>query len=142
MFHGTSEDWAARIVNEGQRANMSSRGRAGPGLYVTSDINEARGYARNAGGFEHAVVEGIIPEPNVYHMSRSEAAEMDARGNVPAKDYDPRYLTEFSARIRKQGYNVIRMPSSEETDHDYHVVIRPKTFVPTKIHYRDGTVSL
>lgn len=143
MFHGTSAEWAKKIATQGQRSNMSPTGRVGPGFYVTPNMEEARAYARGK-GWEHAVVEGVVPEPRVYDMSLQDRKAVDEIWNRPANSDWQKDLLRFSAGVRRQGYNLIRLPNPEENeqDWDYHAVIRPKTFVPTRIHYPSGVVNL
>ena len=139
MFHWTSEEWATHIVNNGQRANMSPLGNYGPGLYLTSRHEEAHTYAsgRNSSS---AVVEGHLSDPRVHDLTREDQQQLDDIYVQNAAKKDGSYrraLNSFSAQFRKQGYNLLRNPST-----GFHVAIRPNVFMPTKVHYPGETVEL
>ena len=82
-------------------------------------------------------MEGLLDSSaRVHHYSDADDDEVRAavHGNLP-DDYG-RALLNFNARIRKDGYNVM------EAGGGMHVAIRPNVFLPTKVHFHDGTVNL
>jgi len=146
MFHGTTDRWAEHIVNNGQRADMGrgGSGALGPGLYLTNRRSTAEGYAHtramNSGwnGSNYAerpaVVEGVLDTSARVH--RYNDSDEDEIRSADAADNYGRALLNFNARIRKSGYNVV------DAGGGMHVAIRPNVFLPTKVHFDDGTVDL
>lgn len=134
MFHGTTEEWAAHIVNNGQRANMSQEGAFGPGLYLTSSHRTANGYAetqRLQGRGAPAVVEGLLdPSARVHDLSDEDDRALRRAHSEQPEDVR-REILRFNSRLRQKGYDVIR------SGH-IHAAIRPNVFLPTRLHYPGG----
>jgi hypothetical protein len=140
FYHGTSDQWAAHIVNNGQRANMSLTGNYGRGLYLTPDPDEARSFA-NAGDSELAVVEGTLrPDAKVHTLTREDTDSLLDVWKRTAPLQNGTYSREankWTSGFARQGYHVLRDAST-----GYHVAIRPNAFLPRAVHYPEGSVDL
>lgn len=140
FFHGTSEHWAAEIVNSGQRANMSQKGNYGRGLYLTPDHDEATTFA-HGGNAEPAVVEGVLhPDAKIHTLTPEDNARFFDAWSTAGPKQDGSFVrasNKWTSEFARQGYHILREPST-----GYHVAIRPNVFLPSVVHYPEGSVNL
>jgi hypothetical protein len=143
LYHGTTEAHADKILAEGVRTHHrpESMEMAGPGFYTTPHADHAMTYAKSRakesrGGGKMAkqavVVEGRVDHPREYVMGRQEDEDLSEKPYVNGKS--PDHVRNME--LRSAGHNVLTTSHGDQT---MSVVLRPKSFTPTRLHYPDGS---